>query len=59
MRAGHSTDELKAALESEARGVHDEDVANCRALGRHGAAVVPTEANVLTHCNAGALATGG
>jgi methylthioribose-1-phosphate isomerase len=59
MRAGHSTDELKAALESEARGVHDEDVANCRALGRHGAAVVPAEANVLTHCNAGALATGG
>ena len=59
MRAGRSTDELKAAMETEARGVHDEDVANCRALGRHGAAVVPTDARVLTHCNAGALATGG
>jgi len=59
MRAGRSTDELKATIDTEAGRVHDEDVANCRALGRHGAGVVPADARVLTHCNAGALATGG
>ena len=59
MRAGQSTDELKATIDAEAARVHDEDVANCRALGRHGAAVLPDDGRVLTHCNAGALATGG
>ncbi|MAW62691.1 MAG: S-methyl-5-thioribose-1-phosphate isomerase [Acidobacteria bacterium] len=59
LRAGQSTNELKATISAESARVHDEDVANCRALGLHGAAVVPTEARVLTHCNAGALATGG
>ena len=59
MRAGRSTDELKATMHAEATRVHDEEVANCRALGRHGADVVPADARVLTHCNAGALATGG
>ena len=59
LRAGQSTTELKATVSAESTRVHDEDVANCRALGLHGAAVVPTEARVLTHCNAGALATGG
>jgi methylthioribose-1-phosphate isomerase len=58
-RAGMSTAEIQAALEAEARRIHDEDVANCRTLGRHGAAVVPDEARVLTHCNAGGLATAG
>ena len=59
MRAGQSADELKATVDAEAARVHDEDVASCRALGRHGAEVVPDEGRVLTHCNAGALATGG
>ena len=59
MRAGQSTDELKATIDAEAARIHDEDVANCRALGRHGAAVLPDDGRVLTHCNAGALATGG
>ena len=59
MRAGQSTDELTATIDAEATRVHDEDVASCRALGRHGAEVVPDEGRVLTHCNAGALATGG
>jgi methylthioribose-1-phosphate isomerase len=36
-----------------------EDVAACRAMGDHGAALVPAEARVLTHCNAGSLATVG
>ena len=57
--AGQSTDEVKASIEAEATRIHDADVASCRALGRHGAEVVPPDARVLTHCNAGALATGG
>lgn len=57
--AGASADELRGLLAAEARAIHDEDVASCRALGAHGAAIVPDEATVLTHCNAGALATAG
>ena len=41
------------------RHIHDEDVASCRAMGAHGATLVPQEARILTHCNAGALATAG
>jgi methylthioribose-1-phosphate isomerase len=48
-----------AALAAEARAIHREDVASCRAMGRIGAERVPDGATVLTHCNAGALATGG
>ncbi len=58
-QAGESTDELAARLEREARAIHDEDVASCRAMGAFGAALVPDGARVLTHCNAGALATAG
>src|ERR671914_1397787 len=58
-QAGESTDELADRLEREARAIHDEDVASCRAMGSFGAAVVPDGARVLTHCNAGALATAG
>ena len=47
------------ALEREAVAIHREDAAMCRAMGEHGAAVVPEGARILTHCNAGALATGG
>jgi methylthioribose-1-phosphate isomerase len=47
------------SLAAEARAIHREDVAACRAMGRIGAVHVPDEATVLTHCNAGALATGG
>jgi methylthioribose-1-phosphate isomerase len=49
----------RAALAAEARAIHREDVAACRAMGRIGAARVPDGATVMTHCNAGALATGG
>jgi methylthioribose-1-phosphate isomerase len=58
-QAGESPEELAARLEREARLIHDEDVASCRAMGLHGASVVPERARVLTHCNAGALATAG
>jgi methylthioribose-1-phosphate isomerase len=57
--AGESVEQLKARLRAEADRLHDEDVASCRAIGAHGAALVPLEARILTHCNAGALATAG
>ena len=57
--AGESVDQLKVRLRHEAQAIHDEDVASCRAIGMHGATLVPTDARVLTHCNAGALATAG
>ena len=46
-------------LEEEAQRICDEDLASCRAMGRYGAALVPREATILTHCNAGGLATAG
>jgi methylthioribose-1-phosphate isomerase len=57
--AGESVDQLKSRLRRDAVAIHDEDVANCRAIGAHGAALVPDDARILTHCNAGALATAG
>jgi methylthioribose-1-phosphate isomerase len=59
VEAGESVDELKGRLEREANAIHDEDLAACRAMGRWGAEVVPENARILTHCNAGALATAG
>jgi methylthioribose-1-phosphate isomerase len=56
---GQSVDEIKRHLADEARAIHDEDVQSCRAMGAHGAALVPASAKILTHCNAGALATAG
>jgi methylthioribose-1-phosphate isomerase len=50
---------LRARLLQEAQAILDEDVAANRAMGRHGAALVPDGARILTHCNAGALATAG
>ncbi|HSD59293.1 MAG TPA: S-methyl-5-thioribose-1-phosphate isomerase [Burkholderiales bacterium] len=46
-------------LMGEARAIHDEDVAANRRMGGHGAALIPDGARILTHCNAGALATAG
>jgi methylthioribose-1-phosphate isomerase len=51
--------ERLARLASEARAIHREDVAACETMGRIGAERVPDGGVVLTHCNAGALATGG
>jgi methylthioribose-1-phosphate isomerase len=56
---GQSVDEIKRRLVAEARAIHDEDVQSCRAMGAHGATLVPSSARILTHCNAGALATAG
>jgi methylthioribose-1-phosphate isomerase len=57
--AGADNGAVAVALESEALKIHEEDLAACRAMGRHGAALVPEKANLLTHCNAGGLATAG
>jgi methylthioribose-1-phosphate isomerase len=58
-KAGESVDQIKDRLDREAQAIHDEDVASCRAMGAFGAEIVPPDARVLTHCNAGALATAG
>jgi methylthioribose-1-phosphate isomerase len=58
-QGGCSVEELKQRLEAEAQKIHDEDVASCRTMGAHGATMVPENARILTHCNAGALATAG
>lgn len=54
-----STDDLVRALIAAATKIQSDDVASCRALGDLGASLFPAQARVLTHCNAGALATAG
>jgi methylthioribose-1-phosphate isomerase len=56
---GRPVDEIRRRLIEEALLVREEDIAICRAIGRNGAALVPDQRTVLTHCNAGALATAG
>jgi methylthioribose-1-phosphate isomerase len=51
--------QIKQALVEEAQRMHAEDIAANQAMGRHGAILMPTGGGVLTHCNAGALATAG
>jgi methylthioribose-1-phosphate isomerase len=50
---------VKAALLAEAQAILDEDIALCKTMGKHGATLIATGQTVLTHCNAGALATAG
>ncbi len=54
---GRPSAEIAAALLAEARTIHEEDRQMCRAIGRHGAALLRDGQGVLTHCNAGGLAT--
>jgi methylthioribose-1-phosphate isomerase len=54
-----SVDQIKQALIEESQRMHAEDIAANQAMGRHGAALMPVSGGVLTHCNAGALATAG
>jgi methylthioribose-1-phosphate isomerase len=56
---GRGGESVVAALRSEAQGIWDEDTAMCRAIGEAGAALLSAGTTVMTHCNAGALATGG
>ena len=56
---GVAPEELVRRMIEEAKNIRLEDIAICRAMGKHGAALVPDGKTVLTHCNAGALATAG
>lgn len=51
--------EVKRAMLHMAQTILDDDIARCRKIGEHGAELLPFRASVLTHCNAGLLATGG
>ena len=51
--------QIKQELIEEAKRMHVEDIAANQAMGRHGATLMPSDGGVLTHCNAGALATAG
>ncbi len=56
---GQGREAVVEALRAEAVRILEEDIAMNRAMGRHGADLIPDGATVMTHCNAGALATGG
>jgi methylthioribose-1-phosphate isomerase len=58
-RDNRSLAEIRKRLIDEAKRMHEEDVEANRSMGRYGAALIPDGATVLTHCNAGALATAG
>ncbi|MBP0128483.1 MAG: S-methyl-5-thioribose-1-phosphate isomerase [Nitrospira sp.] len=51
--------EIKRLLVEESQRILDEDIALCKAMGQHGAKLIASGQTVLTHCNAGALATAG
>ena len=59
LAAGASLDQIKERLLAEAHAMYEEDIAACKAMGAYGGALLPDEGGVLTHCNAGALATCG
>ena len=57
--ATRDVETLRLMLEREARTIHEEDIVANRALGAHGAVLIEDGSTILTHCNAGALATAG
>ncbi len=59
IKNGAEPEDVALALEEEAVQIHADDIAMCKAIGRHGQAYAKKGAAILTHCNAGALATGG
>ncbi len=50
---------IRSALLKEAQAIQEQDIQACLDIGKYGAELLPEAGNVLTHCNAGALATGG
>lgn len=56
---GKDSEKLHSLILKEAKKIHKEDEEICEKIGKNGAEIVPDNANILTHCNAGALATGG
>ena len=59
LAAGTPLDQIKEKILAEANAMYAEDIAACKAMGAFGGALLPQEGGVLTHCNAGALATCG
>jgi methylthioribose-1-phosphate isomerase len=59
LRGTYSLDGIRSQMLDEARAIEAEDRAMCRSIGRHGAALLADGDGVLTHCNAGGLATSG
>jgi methylthioribose-1-phosphate isomerase len=59
LAANASMDEVQQTLLAEANAMYDEDIAACKTMGAFGGALLPDDGGVLTHCNAGALATCG
>ena len=57
--SGLPLEEIKRELIKESQAILDEDIALCRTMGRHGAELIQDGQTILTHCNAGALATAG
>ncbi len=57
--SGATLSQIQEKILAEADAMYEEDIAACKAMGAHGAALLPEEGGVLTHCNAGALATCG
>lgn len=59
VQSSSSVEKLRSAVVAEAIAIHREDAEMCEKIGKHGATLIPSTATILTHCNAGALATGG
>ncbi len=57
--SGATLHDIQQSLLAEALKMYDQDIADCKAIGAHGAHLMPDVGGVLTHCNAGALATCG
>ena len=57
--SGQDAAGIRQGLIEEAQRIREEDIGFCKAIGKHGAGFMPDKGGVLTHCNAGALATGG
>ena len=57
--SGENTKELFAILEQEAIKIHEEDFQLCMNIGKNGLSLIKDQMGILTHCNAGALATTG
>lgn len=52
-------EELKTCLLKEAKRILEDDIVTCQKIGKHGNELIPASTSILTHCNTGALATGG
>jgi methylthioribose-1-phosphate isomerase len=59
LASGATLAQIKEKILAEANAMYDEDIAACKTMGAFGAELLPDEGGVLTHCNAGALATCG